>query len=257
MLGGCKTAAICAAAMSVLCSAGSALGDVISIGTSKDNTLYEDFQGSLSNGAGRHLFTGSTAGFAYRRGLVAFDVAGALPGGATILNVSLTLHMSQTISGDQLVSLHRVLADWGEGSSIAPGEEGGGGPAQPGDATWKHTFYNNQFWTNLGGDFDANASASTIIGATDGFYTWNSTSQLVADVQSWLDNPGTSFGWEIIGNESTPFTAKRFDTRENLIESFRPMLTIEYLPIPEPGVFALMTIGLGWMGGRRRRGLID
>ncbi len=253
MSGGLKASAQCAAAIGVLGFGAAALGDVVSVTTSKDNTLYEDFQGSLSNGAGSHMFAGSTAGWAYRRALAAFDIAGAVPAGSTILSVSLTLHMSQTIAGDQVVSLHRVLADWGEGASIAPGEQGGGGQAAPGDATWRYTFYNTQSWTNLGGDFVADASGSTIVGSTDGFYTWNSTAEMVADVQLWLDDPSSSFGWEIIGNESTPFTAKRFDTRENANELFRPVLMIEYLPIPEPGAVVLVSLAAGWMGGRRRR----
>lgn len=253
MTGGYRAAALCAAAMTVVCSSGIALGDVIAIGAAKDNTLYEDFQGTLSNGAGRYMFAGATAGFAYRRALLAFDVAAAVPTGATILNVSLTLHLSQTISSDKVVSLHRSLADWGEGASQAPGEEGSGGLAAPGDATWKHTFYDTQFWTSLGGDFDAAASGTALIGQNFGFYTWTSTSAMVADVQGWLDNPAASFGWELIGDESSPFTAKRFDTRENPTESFRPLLTIEYQPVPEPGVLALVAVGLGWMGGRRRR----
>lgn len=253
MTGGCRIVALVAMATSFVCSASIARGDVIDIGAAKDNTLYEDFQGSLSNGAGQHMFTGSTAGFAYRRALVAFDVAGALPTGATILNVSLTLHLSQTISSDKLVSLHRSLGDWGEGNSRAPGEEGSGGLAAPGDATWKHTFYDSQFWSTLGGDFDPTASAAAIIGQDFGFYTWTSTSAMVADVQGWLDDPAASFGWELIGDESAPFTAKRFDTRENQNRAFRPVLTIEYQVVPEPGMLALMTVSLGCFAQRRRR----
>jgi len=253
MIEGCRIVTLVAATASCVFGASIARGDVIDIGAVRDNTLYEDFQGSLSNGAGQHMFAGATAGFAYRRALTAFDVAGAVPSGATILNVSLTLHLSQTISSDKVVSLHRSLANWGEGASHAPGEEGSGGPAAPGDATWKHTFYDTQLWTTLGGDFDPTASASAIIGESFGFYTWASTSAMVEDVQGWLDNPAAAFGWQLIGDESTPFTAKRFDTRENPNQAFRPVLTIEYQVVPEPGMLALFTVGLGCLGGRRRR----
>ncbi|MCP4246795.1 MAG: hypothetical protein GY778_07075, partial [bacterium] len=46
------------------------------IPAAKDNTLYEDSLGALSNGAGIYLFTGRTdvaANGKLRRGLVAFD----------------------------------------------------------------------------------------------------------------------------------------------------------------------------------------
>lgn len=246
-----RTGALLIAAVLIGPGVEAARADVIAIGSAKDNTLYEDFQGSLSNGAGEHMFAGSTAGFSYRRALIAFDVAGAVPSGSTILSVSLTLHMSRSVVGDQTVSLHRLAQDWGEGGSNAPGEEGGGGPAAPGDATWRHTFYSDQFWNNLGGDFNPIASGATTVGVSSGYYTWASTPAMVADVQSWLDNPSASFGWAIIGNESANFTAKRFDTRENANEAFRPVLNVEYIPIPEPGAAALVLLGFG--AARRRR----
>ncbi|MCA9139279.1 MAG: hypothetical protein KDB00_21040, partial [Planctomycetales bacterium] len=56
-----------------------------------DNTLYEDDFGTLSNGAGDHLFAGRVAGqggAALRRGVVKFDVS-SIPSGATINSVRL------------------------------------------------------------------------------------------------------------------------------------------------------------------------
>ena len=61
-------------------------------------------------------------------------------------------------------------------------------------------------------------------------YTWNSTPELVADVQSWLDSPSTNYGWILIGNENESSTAKRFDSKENAIESDRPLLKVIYTP---------------------------
>src|SRR5690606_21277302 len=93
------------------------------------NTLFDDGSGTTSNGAGQHLFAGRVGGGgggAIRRGLLAFDVAAMVPAGATITNAALTLNMSKSISGDQSVSLHRTLADWGEAASDAAGDEGMG-----------------------------------------------------------------------------------------------------------------------------------
>ncbi|GEM_PF-6163341 len=83
----------------------------IQIPANKDNTLYESSIGEFSNGAGQYFFVGTTAKSERRRGLLAFDIAGNIPASSTINSVTLRLHMSRTISGEQFVKLHRVLAD--------------------------------------------------------------------------------------------------------------------------------------------------
>ncbi len=191
----------------------------------KDNSLFESTAGSLSNGAGQYLFCGTSNKGDIKRGLIMFDIAGSgIPAGSTINVAKLELNMSKTIVGPQNVGLHRVLQDWGEGSSNAGGSEGGGTQAASGDATWLHTFFNNKFWQNAGGDFASTASAVQSVAGT-GSYTWQSP-QIAGDVQSWLNTPGTNFGWLIRGNESTSPTAKRFDSRESPART--PSLTIEY-----------------------------
>ena len=228
------TALLLAAALSctVACLASAV---TISIIPSKDNTLYQyvPAEGDLSNGAGFHFFAGENGTGELRRGVLGFDIAGSIPPGSTITGVSLSLNMSMTSSDTpRTVELHKLLADWGEGTSHAPGGEGSGAPATPNDATWRHRFYDTIFWTMQGGDFSPTVSASQSVGPI-GQYTWSST-QMIADVQSWLDNPANNFGWLVLGDESTSATAKRFDTRES---ASPPVLTIEYTrttPSPRP-----------------------
>jgi hypothetical protein len=62
--------------------------------------------------------------------------------------------------------------------------------------------------------------------ATYGPYSWDSTPEMVADVQSWLDDPATNFGWILVGDESQIMTSKRFDSRENPLVQNRPLLRI-------------------------------
>lgn len=217
--------------MIAIVAAAPSLADVVEIGAMKDNTLYEDPTGAQSNGAGERFFAGFTALDEIRRGLIAFDVAGAVPAGSTIDNVSLTLNMSRTIVGLEPVALHRALADWGEGASDAPGQEGIGTFPDTGDATWLHTFYPNDFWITPGGDFDPVASASQDVGGI-GPYTWSSAA-MVTDIQTWLDNPALNYGWVVVGNENSSPTAKRFDTRENVDSAVRPVLTIEFTSAPD------------------------
>ena len=210
-----------------------AIADIININPIKDNTLYQydPAEGDQSNALGNHFFAGETAMGELRRGVLAFDIAGNIPAGSTILSVTLSLNMSRTgLDTARTVELHKVLADWGEGTSVAPGEEGDGAPATPNDATWRHRFFDTIFWTTEGGDFSATASASQSVGAI-GMYMWSSP-QMIGDVQSWLNNPATNFGWLVLGDESEIATAKRFDTRES---ASPPMLTIQYTPgVPRP-----------------------
>jgi hypothetical protein len=211
-------------------AASSARAAIINIFPSKDNTLYEfdPTVGDVSNALGNHFFTGETAMGELRRGVLAFDIAGSIPPGSTITGVSLSMNMSRGFNDTpRTTELHKLLADWGEGTSHAPGEEGTGAPATPNDATWRHRFFDTIFWAMQGGDFSATVSASQSVGPV-GQYIWNSA-QMVADVQSWLDNPANNFGWLVLGDESDIATAKRFDTRES---ASPPVLTIEYTPAP-------------------------
>jgi hypothetical protein len=224
------TAAL-AAAIGYTCTA-LASANIINIMPSKDNTLYEfdPKEGDFSNALGFHFFAGETAMSELRRGVLAFDIAGSIPPGSTITAASLSLNMSRSATNTAyVVELHKLLADWGEGTSIAPGEEGEGAPATTNDATWRHRFFDTIFWTTQGGDFSATVSASQSVGGT-GHYMWSSA-QMVADVQSWLDNPASNFGWLVLGDETAIATAKRFDTRES---ASPPILTIEFRVAASP-----------------------
>lgn len=245
-----------ALALCIACCASSLSAAIINLAPSKDNTLYENDAGDTSNGVGEHLFAGNTGFEELRRALMAFDVAGSVPAGSTINSVSLTLNMSRcgpTCGTSVPMDLRRVEADWGEGLSDAGGQEGIPDVAQLGDATWLNNFYGSSDWTNAGGDFSGTVSGSQVV--TDlGAYTWASTSQMVADVQSWLDSPGGNFGWILLGGEDVAFTAKRFDSLQNSNPENRPLLSIDYTPIPEPSTVLFVAAGaLGVFRLRRRR----
>jgi len=222
----------------------------VALSADRDNTLYQTLDGGRSIGAGTAMFAGrnSQATDSIRRGLVYFDLAAALPAGATIQSVSLRLHNSASNVGDQIVALHRVLESWGEGASAASGGQGSGAPAAPNDATWLHRFYPNTPWSAPGGVFAPTASAATIVGGV-GHWDWVSTPALVADAQLFLDQPGSNFGWALLGNESAASTAKRFATREEPDASLRPTLVVTYIPEPSSAVLA-GAIALLW---QRRR----
>ncbi|MFM1920809.1 MAG: hypothetical protein RLZZ303_2443 [Candidatus Hydrogenedentota bacterium] len=203
-----------------------------------DASLYESATGNFANGAGPYIFSGRTgdnAGFANRRALLQFDIAGALPPDAEIISASLRLRCSKTPVGGSatVMSLHPVTRAWNEGPTATPGAGGAGSLAQTGDVTWLHTYFNASFWDTPGGDFLSAPSATRIVDDT-GFYVW-SDDQLATDVAGWLENPDANFGWMLIGDEVGEKTARRFDSRENATEQNRPELIIHYCGAPQDG----------------------
>ena len=148
----------------------------------------------MSNGAGS-IFVGRTNAGLLQRGLLTFDIAWIVPAGATIQSVTLSMYAAKTSVGNSTIELHQVLADWGEAGSLATG--GSGTQAMTGDATWMYRFYADpaQTWNSAGGDMAAAVSSAQAVGSAGASYTWSSTTQMVADVQGWLNNPSTNFGW--------------------------------------------------------------
>lgn len=209
---------------------GAAGADVVVLTPSEDNTLYES-PDPASNGAGAFFFAGTTIrGAGERRALLRFDIAGAVPPGASIESASLTLQLSRN-SGDVGVgTLHRVVSSWGEGASNA-GEPGGSGTnAALGDATWALRFYPTIPWSTPGGDFVADPSGSTGVPAapTLGAVTWGSTPGLVGDVRAWRDRPAENFGWLVRVTIPAGVGARRFFSREAGDPLTRPALRIVY-----------------------------
>ena len=105
------------------------LADEVLLNPTADNTLYENPAGALSNGAGISLFVGRTISAGTRRAVLRFDVASSIPAGSTVTSARLAVECTRAPIGASPVqhSMHRVLATWGEGSSVAPGQGGTGG----------------------------------------------------------------------------------------------------------------------------------
>ena len=205
----------------------SVYAEMVDIPADRDTTLIEDPDGALANGSGPAIFAGRTnqSMFSVRRALVRFDVASELPEKAIIDRAFLTLYQNSSNAEPSDVSLHIVLADWGEGASFSGG--GGGALAETNDATWLNTFYDAEFWVQQGGHFVPHASATATIAGND-FYTWQSTVQMVNNVRNWLHNPARNFGWLVMGDESTGGSVKRFDSRTAPNGNQHPLLTVEY-----------------------------
>ena len=207
---------------------------VVQLAASQDNTIYNVPTGDLSNGQGQFIVTGGAGGIAAaRRGLIAFDVAGAgIPDGSTILDVVLTMNLTQTAGGATNIAVHRSLKSWGEGFTDASGTELEGAATNGLDATWMFPQFGGPAWAKLGGDF-AGASA-TVTAGTLGAYEW-SGGDLVADVQDWLDSPNSNFGWFLKSAEASG-NVKSFASRNSSNAALRPTLEITYEEPIIPGL---------------------
>ncbi len=214
------------AAMSAFSSV--AMADEITIGADRDSCIYDEFF-PTGNGSGQHMFCGKNNAGSQRRFMIRFDIAGAVPAGATIDNVRLELFMSRTDTGSFVYTLHRMTRDWGEGASDPGGNEGGGIDAVKGDATWDEAWYPNDPWVTPGGDFDAIVSASQTVNL-EGPYVFGPANGMRDDVQAWLDDPSMNFGWIMVAPETAPLIAssKRFDSRQHAMPDKQPRLVISF-----------------------------
>ena len=216
----------------------------------KDNTLYGNEVLDLSNGAGDFLFSGlkgMDGGFETNRALLAFDIAGNIPMGSTITSAVLRLRVDRAppTGRDDPFYLHLSLSDWGEAGSDAIGNEAGGAAAEIGDATWRHSFYNNGFWSTAGGDFSSGASVTQVVAGL-GTYFFRSD-EMAADVQSWLDDPAANYGWFLLGDENTARSVRRFDASNPGDPDRMPTLSIGFV-VPEPKIIWLFAMGLFVLG---------
>lgn len=222
-----------------------AWADQVTLTAARDTNLIQTLPADpqMANGGDDSIFVGRTNqgdGADRRRGLLAFDLS-SIPAGSTITAVTFSMTLNRTRGGASQTRLHRALQNWGEGTAAGTSGGGGGGQAGSNDATWYCPYFPSSLWNTVGGDYVATASATTTVSGSLTTYTWTSA-QLVADVQGWLNNPATNFGWFIIGDESSGQTAKRFNSRENASTGQRPRLVVTFTP---PGAVGACCIPIG------------
>jgi hypothetical protein len=215
-----------------------AVGDSASILPVADTTLIGN-DPSNSMGGAAWVLAGTIQNGPTNRALLRFDVASVVPSGSKITSAKFTIAcIKQTtaeIPAGVTYGLHRMLTSWGEGS-VLPEMPGRGAPAQPGDATWTTRFFPTNAWAQGGGlagiDFIEASSSTTYIG-TLGVFEFEFTFEVLADIQQWLDNPGTNFGWMLKSeSEDVRFSARQFASRETDDPDIAPRLEIEYTPAP-------------------------
>ena len=191
-----------------------------------------------NNGGQAWVLAGRTQNGPHDRGLYRFAFTN-LPSHAIIQSVVLQLEVTRQPGDMSAVnstfSLHRVFRPWGEGTNNATSNPGQGTPATPGGATWLHRFFPDVPWAAPGGeagtDYSIAESAFQLIESPDlSPYRFESTPELVADVQDWVRQPESNFGWMLIGDEDVIFTARRFNSRED--PNAQPALEVSFVVPP-------------------------
>ena len=218
----------------LLLVSGLAAQTTVSIPCDRDNTLYESANGTLSNGSGMGLFVGYTGQPLKHRALLHFNVAARVPAGARIISAILKVNTSRSSVGNSFpVYTHRVLRNWGEGTSNASNQEGQGAVATTNDATWRHARYPSTLWTTLGGDFLIPPDCTLPIASLGPSQT-PITAAINTTVQLWLDQPLQNFGWLLKTDELTPYLAFRIDSREAPAPGIKASLVVSYLLPGQP-----------------------
>lgn len=202
------------------------------------DTFIAEYYPDKNFGAMTYLNGGTTQNYTTNRGLMKFNPASVIPGGSKILSVSLITEVTGQPDepwNSALFGLHRMLCDWGEGDNTGSLPRNAAA-AGTNEACWTHRFaFTPGTWGQPGGqagvDYSPDASTLTWVYQAGEPYAFESTPELVDDVQLWLDQPGTNFGWMLIAqNEIQNFTARRFGSRESALDA--PRLAVEYQPPP-------------------------
>lgn len=206
--------------------------------TIADTTLSQNYPSNNFGGVS-FVNSGTTQNLTRNRGLFKFLIEGAIPPHSKIRSADLILEVTKEPADGYAFAdfgLHRMLQPWGEGNKTTPTNSpnaGTGSPATTNEATWFYRFaFTTNAWSSPGAgetnDYVENVSSvQTIYGLADSPYTFRSTTQLVADVQFWLDNPQANFGWILVcEDEASGFTARRFASRED--PNFAPQLILDY-----------------------------
>lgn len=179
------------------------------------------------------LYVGTNGKSQNSRSLLKFDIAGNIPANATITSVTLTVQVTSAPppanAVNSMFDLRPVLVAWDATS-----------------ANWNNRTASSS-WSTPGGaigvDFSSQISQTNYFDDNENAKTFVSSSNLVADAQAWLQNPGTNFGWVMISElQGTLYTERTMSSSSG---GTPPVLTIQYTLPANPPTLAKMPLTNG------------
>jgi hypothetical protein len=175
-----------------------ACADTLTIAASTDTWIFAEAPDSNENGDFHGLAAGVNAQGSAMRAMFTFDLS-QIPANATITSASVSIEsIKQNFSAQSATfELHRLIQPW-----VAT------------EATWNNRSASGP-WSSPGAaedsDYASAVSASQLVTGAGVTYTFGSTAQMVADVQSWVANASANNGWFFkVSNETTFTTSRRW-----------------------------------------------
>ncbi|HMJ89441.1 MAG TPA: DNRLRE domain-containing protein [Candidatus Acidoferrum sp.] len=212
------------------------LGAAVSLVPVADTSLFQE-KPNNNLGAMPFMPVGLNGEDTRGRGLIRFDLS-QIPPHAMVSSATLRITSTFGGGGTRTFDIHRLLQSWIEGgkSSVPDGDGNLGQAATSGEPTWNNRQHLVSPWGAAGAaansDYFATATA-TISFSAEGNYTFSSAA-LTADVQRWVTNAGTNFGWLLKDRtETSSGTARRIGSREDTVNA--PLLAVIYT-LPNPAL---------------------
>ncbi|MBK8564214.1 MAG: DNRLRE domain-containing protein [Saprospiraceae bacterium] len=152
-----------------------------------------------------------------QRDLVRFNLS-SIPANATITSATFRMVKIGGSSSSKNISVHRVTAEWVEGTGSCPGSTGG----TNGPCSWQIRM-GSTAWATHGGDYNASAEATVAV-AGNGAYNWTITSL----VQNWQNGIFPNFGVLVRFATENQNSEIDFGSSEHATTGNRPQLTVTY-----------------------------
>jgi hypothetical protein len=204
-----------------------------------------------NNWGGSDLIRSGNSSGNFLRTVLGFDLTG-ITSDMVITSVSLQMHVNSQAGLGAVVEAHRLT------NSISMIEGTGNDAVHPTGVTWNRIQNNGSsdiLWANAGGDFDSTVLSSVSATSGDGvFYTFASSPAFVAAAQDALVSDGGLLEFILYSPNAEAVFAENFvrwDSDDASESTFRPLLSVSY--VPEPTAAALAGLGGLWLLRVRRR----